>query len=315
VAACLAPAFATTHRAGAAVTGPYTPDANTLHLWHLDEAGAPAADSVSGANNLPMNGLLNNAVLGVPSFTGFGTSLDTSNTGTTTNRPILLAAPAVANGTADNVPFSHADPATGAFTIEAIVRFAYDPSGPPAGRNNSLQVVSMDGEAGPERVFQFRIDPIGFTSGTSDVNQNRLEFINILGGAATSFVVNLPNTGLNAPELGSWFHVAAAYNGVENTPNNLSLYWTKLDPTATEAALLAQAQMTADMITTPGDFAIGNEGRSTGNESENFLGQVDEVRISSIARGPGEFIFVPEPSTAGLLAAGALGVLARRCRR
>jgi hypothetical protein len=68
------------------------------------------------------------------------------------------------------------------------------------------------------------------------------------------------------------------------------------------------------MITTPGDFAIGNEARSTGNESENFLGQVDEVRISGVARGPGEFIFVPEPSTFGLLAAGALGLLARRRR-
>ena len=28
----------------AAVTGPYSVDANTLHLWHLDEAGTPAAD-------------------------------------------------------------------------------------------------------------------------------------------------------------------------------------------------------------------------------------------------------------------------------
>jgi hypothetical protein len=103
--------------------------------------------------------------------------------------------------------------------MEAIVRFAYDPSGPPAGRNNSLQIVSMDGEAGPERVFQFRIDPIGFNSGTSDNTRNRLEFINILGGAATTFVMNLPNTGVNAPQQGEWYHVAAAYNGVENTPN------------------------------------------------------------------------------------------------
>jgi hypothetical protein len=87
-----------------------------------------------------------------------------------------------------------------------------------------------------------------------------------------------------------------------------------VDPAATEAALLAQAQMSADLITTPGDFAIGNEARSTGNESENFLGQLDEVRISGVARGAGEFIFVPEPSLLGLFAAGAAVSLARRRR-
>ena len=28
----------------ATVTGPYSVDANTLHLWHLDEVGTPVAD-------------------------------------------------------------------------------------------------------------------------------------------------------------------------------------------------------------------------------------------------------------------------------
>src|SRR5687767_2997624 len=44
---------ATTH----ADVNPYTLDADTLHLWHLDELGAPAADSVSGGTSL--QGLLN----------------------------------------------------------------------------------------------------------------------------------------------------------------------------------------------------------------------------------------------------------------
>jgi hypothetical protein len=40
-----------------------------------------------------------------------------------------------------------------------------------------------------------------------------------------------------------------------------------------------------------GDFSIGNEARSTGGSSEVFLGSIDEVRISSIARSPSAFVF------------------------
>jgi hypothetical protein len=35
---------AASRSATAAISGPYTVDANTMHLWHLDELTAPAAD-------------------------------------------------------------------------------------------------------------------------------------------------------------------------------------------------------------------------------------------------------------------------------
>ena len=33
--------------AGASIVPPYATDANTLHLWHLDESAVPAVDAVS----------------------------------------------------------------------------------------------------------------------------------------------------------------------------------------------------------------------------------------------------------------------------
>lgn len=302
-------------RAAAAVVGPYTPDGATLHLYHLDDAGAPAADA---AGTLPMQGLLNDAALGATALPGFGTALDTSAAGSAVgSRPILLAAPALVNGAGDDVPFSHANPATGAFTMEALVKFGYDPSAAPArGSANSLQVLSMDGDAS-ERVFQLRIDPIGFNSGTSDNTRNRVEFINIRQGTGVqSYVVNLPDAGdPNAADAGSWFHLAVAYDGNENTPNNLSVYWTKVDPSATSANLLGQTTLSNDLSAVAGDFAIGNEGRNTGGASESFIGQIDEVRISSVARTADQFVFaVPEPTGLALLAP-LFALAARRTRR
>jgi hypothetical protein len=90
---------------------PYTADASTLHLWHLDDAAAPAADAVS-VNALPLLGLLNGATLANASLAGLGTALSTEPA----TSAILLAASALSASTADNVAFTHADPATGAFS-------------------------------------------------------------------------------------------------------------------------------------------------------------------------------------------------------
>src|SRR5215212_2699268 len=58
---------------------PYTPDADTLHLWHLDEAATPCLDSPAGGTNLIALG--NGATLNNVSFTGFGTALNTVDGG------------------------------------------------------------------------------------------------------------------------------------------------------------------------------------------------------------------------------------------
>src|SRR5215217_3031164 len=60
----------------AAIRAPYTVDADTLHLWHLNESTVPALDSAAGGTNLTV--LANGANLNNPSFSGFGTALSTS---------------------------------------------------------------------------------------------------------------------------------------------------------------------------------------------------------------------------------------------
>src|ERR1017187_8068995 len=54
--------LAATLVARAALVGPYAPDANTLHLWHLNETSTPAVDSATAGINL--SGLLSGATLG-----------------------------------------------------------------------------------------------------------------------------------------------------------------------------------------------------------------------------------------------------------
>ena len=116
----------------------------------------------------------------------------------------------------------------------------------------------MDGDGTLDRIFQLRIDPIGFASVTSDTTRNRLEFINIrqaATGQVENLIVNLPNTGPNIPDATDWFHVAVTYDGNEASANNLSFYFTKVDPSATQADLIGQLTMARDMTVASGDFA------------------------------------------------------------
>ena len=70
-----------------------------------------------------------------------------------------------------------------------------------------------------------------------------------------------------------------------------------------------QRQLDTDLPIGSVDFSIGNIGRNP--SASNFLGLIDEVRISDIARGPAELIFVPEPGTA-LLLVGGLAIFSLR---
>jgi hypothetical protein len=314
-----------------AITGPYSVDANTLHLYHLDEAGGStsAADATVAQNML---GVLNGATLGNASFAGFGTSLDTAADAlvppdaptTVPHRPILAAAATLSNAGADDVTLDWAG-ADGAFTLEAIIKFdaSFDPANPSyrnagaaTGGNYPMEILSGEGEsANARRLFQFRFNQIGAGTATnvgsgSGTTAPRIEFHNLRGISANQpLAVDVPTTGLHAVNNTDWFHVAVAYNGAENTANNISFYWTKLDASVIAANLLGQAQLNADPVEGLTGFAIGNETRDAGSgagEGESFVGRIDEVRISSVARGANQFVFVPEPSTAAL----ALALLA-----
>src|SRR4051794_14539795 len=157
--------------AGATIVGPYTADANTLHLWHLDETATPAVDAaLSGGTNCV--GLLNGATLGTNSFTGFGKALSTIDGGqdliAAANKDALLTPSTAAPP--GNIAFTYADPVSGAFTYEAIVWIGFDPNanlGPTANggnnRSTACQILTCESSVNAGRIFQFRIFPKGNT--------------------------------------------------------------------------------------------------------------------------------------------------------
>jgi hypothetical protein len=138
-----------------------------LHLWHFDETGTlplTLNDAVSGGLNLTAIDTVGNRtaagdtgaqvandgnpVLGSSALPGYGSSIDFSaaattpaapNTGaeaTSPHRPIVLGKTSLTavggGGTTDPdaVPFTFANATTGAFTMEAIIKFSslFDPS-------------------------------------------------------------------------------------------------------------------------------------------------------------------------------------------
>jgi hypothetical protein len=258
---------------------PYVVDADTLHLWHLDSTTAPAADSVT-TNNLPLQGLLGGAMLpGSNSVNGLGGAL-LANTGANTGG-ILLAASALANGSGDNVTFTHAHTTSGAFTYEAVIKFdsGYDPLAQPSSAR-LMDIVSMDGDGNAgTRVFQF------LYSGRTATAAPKLQFINQRSSAQT-LSADVPISGSDAVNNSDWFHVAITYNGSANTAGNLKFYWTKLTASTTAAAQIggSSLNMSQDLQAVAADFALGNEARNTGGASEGFAGTLDEVRISRIVR-------------------------------
>jgi hypothetical protein len=122
-----------------------------------------------------------------------------------------------------------------------------------------------------------------------------LEFNNIRNGSGTQLIsFAVPTTGPDAIVVNGWYHVAAVYNGAENTPNNITLYWTAMDSSRTSASPLGSAQMTFDLVATGSTFiGIGNSAKLPA--ASNFLGYTDEVRISKIARAADGMMFAPAP--------------------
>lgn len=298
----------------AALLGPYDTDVATLHLYHLDESAVPSLDG-TGANNLP--GLLYGATLGNESFAGFGSSVSTLDGGQDTTvaaaRDALITASAATPP--GNVSFPYCDPVTGAFTFEAIVWIGFDPDknlGTTAnggnGRNAMCQILTGESTANGSRIFQWRICPKGVAPGGAGnpaiAPQPLLTFENIrtVSGNQPTIFASIPTDGPNAIVSNQWYHVAVSYNGVPNEADNLKFYWTLLDGTRTAAN---QLPITSTQTTLNGPlplgtantpFVIGNTARNIATAGNNFLGAIDEVRISKIARASTNMMFgVPEP--------------------
>ena len=278
LAVVFAPIFAR-----ADLVGPYTADANTLFLFHFDEAaggtvttnrGSKAGNSYSvteaAASATPatvttmlgaagyVNGATNfNNCMTNPT-TGYLFGYDNNKSGAYQGEGAAPCPDALAM-TNLNIGFGGQTP----FTIEALVR--------PNLISANQEIVCTDSSAGT-RAFQFRI------TGSS------LQFSMITAGQAITLPI--PTTGAHAFVAGTWYHVAVTYSGTIAT-----LYWTKLDPANGAANSLGTQSLTLGVAAgaATGPLCIGNENRAAAGEQ--FQGSIDEVRISNVARASGQMQF------------------------
>ena len=267
---------------------PYTADVNTLHLWHLDETAKPVVDFVAGGTNLAYS--VSGVTLGKGAYAAPFTNSVNFGTLTTSNAVLF---PAGSGYVGAAIPFTFAG-ADGAFTFEALVQIGFDPA--KYVRSQPCQLINGDGTTtAGTRVFQFRLLPVGYVGGGGDTNFVRMEFIN---GTTTIAEAPIPTNGPDAIVSNGWYHLAVTYNGAAGTTSNLLFYWTLLDPSRTAAELHLWCE---HGLRSPGrqhchdDFSLGNSARNpsggTGPAVANFLGNLDEVRISSVARAANEFVF------------------------
>jgi len=291
--------------APAVVVGPYTPDANTVFLFHLDELPtATTAINASGtiaaatnaiaykqnsasANNAPLDATIFGAA-GASGFTfgNFGNAASITNL-----NPALTAV--VSNGIGVDMNLNGAfnlnagaSPTNGdslvsgslilgpnnSFTLEALIKL-------PDTNTANREIICSD--SSQTRGFMFRfVGP-------------RLEFNSTPGGAAGNEVfASIPSTGAHAFVPNVWFHVALTHIEVPTTGGtNTIMYWTRLDDTVTSANAIAS--FPAPVVNPAAQLIldIGNEARSTGGSSEGLRGMIDEVRISRGARGANQMMY------------------------
>ena len=259
---------------------PYSADSDTLLLFHFDDTHDPLPDNATAvaydevtADALDLNAF-DNPVFGTNAFNGFGTAVGFDYI----NHPANRLAP-YEDGTISMSRIVDSD--TGAFTLEALIQPGWSGVAP-----QNMQIICTDDEG--TRPFQFR-----FQAGS-----NTLRFHAIATLIDTPLDVEVPTTGTHAIEKGAWFHLAFAYNGNESGTDNVTVYWTRLDSGATEANVLTNFTVAVDLVNPShtGELCIGNELRDFSNstddyDDESFIGAIDEVRISRVARSATQFVF------------------------
>ncbi len=290
--------FSLCYCARAMVIGPYAVDPDTLHLWHLDESTIPAIDVVPGGTNLTaLNGT---AALGATACSGFGTALNTRGmTGNGGGVTAGLSGRPLVNGTGDDMEISYADPVTGAFTVEALVRLDFDPTTYKSA--SSMFIVAAENDASINRPWQFRLRSPGETTYTANPNGWRLAFANNNGSTPNGGIIEapVPTIGPNAMVSNAWYHLAATFSGADG---QLKLYWTLMHPDRIAANEIYAGGMANlnPLASAACDFAVGQVGR--GSSSQNFVGLVDEIRISRIARQAEDMMFQPDSTNAAIIA-------------
>lgn len=281
--------------ASAADILPYEADANTLHLYHFDEASGDLGDTGSSATSIPLD--WNSGSHGQSAFDGFGNSylVDDGHyaaTGWGRGGSMETGSDGVAK-----FPDSEFQSATGAFTFDAMIKTST------ITHNETQYILSQlfdDGDDGGKG-WDFGIDTGG-----------NLLFDPRTGGTVASQAI--PTSGEDAFDAGEWFHVAVTHDG----EGEVKLYWTRVRADAQQANLIGTLTGIDDMDGGTHFLYVGSNARlSWGTGYRNELqGVIDEVRISDTVRTADDFIFqIPEPSSLLLLCAGLTALLGRRRRR
>lgn len=341
----------------AGLTGPYTNDFYTLHLWHLQDTNGTIAGVAtngvyfqdSAVNPLVVPLLVSNtpgptliggstpteySLAGQPGpgtgplfqnvGTNFGYALSVQNT---TNTAFFVPWDNIGSAPYPDLSYAETNNScsfvntnTGAFTWEALIQPGFNPLTFTADKNPEILCTDGGNDSGPnvypytERAVQFRLDNATPSSGSAELEFNGN--ISISGSILHDVEGILPTTGPDAVSQGTWYHVAAAFTGTAPTngdqPDVLTLYWTKFDPTRTNADVLtnfyyffATNTSTHAIFSYPypsnsiigtGPFVIGNSARGL---TGGWIGNIAEVRISDYYRHPNEFMFnnsvVPSP--------------------
>lgn len=279
------------------LVGPYTPDANTLFLFHFDEApgGTVTVNTgTKGGNAYSVNELAASTtpptittMLGAAGYvngaTNFGNCI--TNPGLSSaavdqlgnvvgydynNNGAYEGDVSAATQSPDRLVMTNLNIGNGSqtsFTLEALIR--------PNSTAGSQEIICTDNSQGNTlRGFQFRINSGGL----------QLQYI---GGPTVQAVSGtIPTTGADAFVPGTWYHVAVTYDGT-----TVRLYWTKLDPANGAAHLLNSGGMTLGVAqgAVAGPLVFANDNRN--NSGEQFVGSIDEVRISSVARAANQMQF------------------------
>jgi len=264
----------TTYTVPVNLSGPYTPDADTLHLWHLERqlVNPPALD--------PADWFMDSAF---PDSTDptvwtdlihvYGTRRDSlPRFGYAFQSDFLLGAPAGATSEFSE-PQSEFQGPDGSFTCEAIIKVD-DLVGAYVDQGMRLIDRNVEGNA-----FEFSI-----LNGT-------LLFVSATMPEASAYAqAAIPTEGLHAFYPDRWYHVAVTYDG--NTRQG-KLYWTEMFSGAEQAHPIGEFTM-APLPGSATSSTILAFGGGTGGTY--LVGLIDEVRISRIARAPGAFLFGPVPA-------------------
>ena len=270
--------------AQAALRAPYTADASTLHLYQFEQAAGSTSSANLGSaarsvfavslTTATANPSTVTTVLGATGASGFGLAADLTGAGNAlgydgSGNGAYRADVSSSSLSTDRVALSTLGIGGGSpFTLEALIR--------PGTSTGAREIISTDSSAGT-RGFQFRINNSGAT-----------QFLDFnLIGTGQQLTATLPSSGAHAYATGTWFHVAFVYDGTQ-----ARFYWTVLDAAQTAANLVGTPQtiaLSASAASIEGPLVLGNENRN--NAGESLAGLLDQVRISSVARGPSEFVF------------------------